>query len=71
MTVCTDSNIEIRIRTALELCDLGAELVEQRLRRENPTANEAEIRKRVADWYSSRPGAEDGDAFGIRGQWPR
>jgi hypothetical protein len=45
--------------------------VEQRLRRENPTADDGEIRRQIAHWYTNRPGAEDGDALGKRGCWPR
>jgi hypothetical protein len=71
MTLHSATGIENRLRTALELCDLGEELVEQRLRRENPSVNNDAIRKMIVDWYATRPGAEQGDAIGKPGVWPR
>lgn len=71
MMTRADHSTENRLRTALELCDLGEELTEQRLRRENPSADDRAIKKLLTDWYAIRPGAEQGDAIGRPGTWPR
>ena len=60
-----------RLRIALELSGLAEQLVEQRLRRENPAASDAEIKAWVRKWYQTRPGAEHGDADGRPISWPR
>jgi hypothetical protein len=67
----SDNCIRNRVTTALELCDLGEELVEQRLRREHPFADDEGVRQLVATWYTTRPGAAQGDAIGRPGIWPR
>ncbi len=60
-----------RLRVALELHDLGVSMMAQRLRREDPGADEAEIRERVTRWLHTRPGAELGDGVGRPVPWPR
>ena len=60
-----------RLRTALDLLEFGAEMMRQRLHRENPGAQEEEVGRRLAAWLQTRPGAEDGDAEGKRVPWPR
>jgi hypothetical protein len=41
-------------RIALELTELGAQLVAQRYRREHPEASEEEVRRVVAEWFMDR-----------------
>jgi hypothetical protein len=51
---------EQKLRLALDLFGSGVELMRQRLRREHPELALPEI----AEWVSTRPGAEHGDAEG-------
>ncbi len=60
-----------RLKTALELADLAAEMMECRLRREYPEASEEELQRRLAGWYQARPGALHGDGVGRPVDWPR
>ncbi len=53
-----------KLRIALELVEVGAELMRERLRREDPGATDAEIHRRLVAWFRTRPGAEHGDAPG-------
>lgn len=59
------------------MADLGVEMMRQRLRRQDPDASEDEIRSRLAEWLQTRPGAEHGAAWGVKGTrevdkgWPR
>lgn len=53
-----------KLRAALELHDVGVELMRQNLRRRHPDASEKEIDDLLADWLRTRPGAEHGDAEG-------
>jgi hypothetical protein len=46
-------------------------MMRQRLRREYPEADEAEIEARIITWLQERPGAESGDACGRPVAWPR
>jgi len=55
---------------ALELTELGSELVAQRYRREHPAASDDEVDEAVAAWFAQRPGAPDGDAVGRRVERP-
>ncbi len=55
---------------ALELTELGSELVAQRYRRDHPAAPEAEVDDAVMAWFADRPGAPDGDAVGRRVERP-
>jgi hypothetical protein len=67
----SDSPEMQRLRTALDLFELGERMLRQRLRREQPDAAEAEIDEAVRRWLRRRPGAEDGDAVGRSVPWPR
>jgi hypothetical protein len=58
------------MRTALDLFELGENMLRQRLRRERPQASEEEIEEAVRVWRTSRPGAELGDAPGSPRPWP-
>ena len=60
-----------RFRTALELADLAEQMMRQKLRRENPAADEAQIERMLDDWLARRPGAEFGDGEGIPVTLPR
>lgn len=55
---------------ALELTELGSELVAQRFRREHPAASDDDVDAAVAAWFADRPGAPDGDAVGRRVERP-
>lgn len=57
----SDSPAE-RLRLALELFDVGQQLVEQRLVREGVPPAERAVRLR--EWRLARPHAPDGDADG-------
>jgi len=59
------------LQAALELTELGAQLVAQRYRRENPLASEAEVRRVVTVWFADRRIAPIGDAEGRQVSWPR
>jgi hypothetical protein len=50
-----DDAVAERVRLALELNDLGVRMYAQRLRREQPGADEATIVRLVTDWLGSRP----------------
>lgn len=54
------------LRIALDLTDLGARLVAQKHRRENPAATEEEVEAAVARWMSDRSQAPNGDGVGRR-----
>ncbi|MGH3680396.1 MAG: hypothetical protein ACRDT2_09130 [Natronosporangium sp.] len=56
---------------ALELTELGAQLLAQRYRRDHPKASEAEVRRAVAGWLADRSQAPDGDGWGRSVAWPR
>lgn len=60
-----------RLWTALELSDLGVQMLEQRLRRQRPGISEPELNREVEKWLHERPGAEHGDAEGVLVSWPR
>jgi len=59
-----------RLRTALGLFEVGVAMKRQSLRRADPDADEAEIRRRVGAWLRTRPDAEDGDGPGHPVPWP-
>jgi hypothetical protein len=53
-----------RLRTALEMFELGEAIMRQNLRRADPEASEHDIDARLRVWLLERPGAEHGDAPG-------
>ncbi len=59
-----------RLRLTLEMFEVGENLMRERLRRENPLADDAEIEARLIAWLRERPGAEHGDAIGRPIAWP-
>jgi hypothetical protein len=50
-----------RLRAALDLYTTGESMLRQRLRRERPDAQPAEIDGEIQAWLQRRPGAEFGD----------
>ncbi len=50
-----------RFRAALELYEVGENMLRQRLRRERPDASARDIDAAIAAWLQRRPGAEHGD----------
>ena len=60
-----------RFGLALDLFATGEALVRQRICREHPDLNQAEVEARLVAWLESRPGAECGDADGRLVRWPR
>ncbi len=53
-----------RLRLALEMFDLGLDIMRQNLRRKHPEDTQAEIQEKLRAWLQDRPGAEFGDAVG-------
>ena len=53
-----------KVRIALEMYGLGESLMRQKLRRQYPSASDADIEARLADWLSHHPGAEVADSPG-------
>jgi hypothetical protein len=50
-----------RLRTALDLYEVGERMHRMRLRRIRPQASAAEIEAEIRTWLGHRPGAEHGD----------
>jgi hypothetical protein len=63
--------IQERFRIALELFELGENMLRQRIRREQPDVSDAEVERMIREWLSRRPGAEHGDSPGRSVPWPR
>jgi hypothetical protein len=59
------SALSRRLRTALALYEDGVAMKRARLRRQNQTASEEEVARRLAEWLRTRPGAALGDAEGF------
>lgn len=55
---------EEKLRLALDMFGSGVELMRQKLRREHPELASPDIERLLAQWVSTRPGAEHGDAVG-------
>ena len=53
-----------KLRLAFELFDAGVSLMRQKLRRQHPEVPTERIDQLLAEWLSTRPGAEHGDAVG-------
>lgn len=60
----------IRLRTALDLYELGESIRRAQLRREHPDATDEEIETLLVAWLQERPGAEHGDSWGRPIPWP-
>ena len=60
-----------RLQVALDLYDLGEQLLRQKLRRQQPELSPSDIEQRVEAWRLQRPGAEHGDGEGRVVPWPR
>jgi hypothetical protein len=48
--------IQERFRVALELFELGENMLRQRIRREQPDVSDAEVERMIREWLSRRPG---------------
>jgi hypothetical protein len=59
-----------RLRTALDLCELGESIRRAQLWREHPEATDEEIEALLIAWLRTRPGAEHGDGWGRPIFWP-
>jgi hypothetical protein len=59
-----------RLRTALDLCELGESMRRMQLRRKHPDATDQQIESLLVAWLRTRPGAEHGDAWGRPVTWP-
>ncbi|MGH3940193.1 MAG: hypothetical protein ACRDTG_16490 [Pseudonocardiaceae bacterium] len=55
------SQVADRFRAALELYEVGENMLRQRLRRERPDASAQDIDAEIAAWLQRRSGAEHGD----------
>ena len=55
-----------KLRVAFDLHAAGVSMMRARLRRLHPGADDAEIDRRLQAWLHDRPGAEWGDAEGVR-----
>ncbi|MEV4411245.1 hypothetical protein [Catellatospora sp. NPDC049609] len=53
-----------RLRLALDMYETGEQMQRMRLRRQRPSATDAEIEAAVRAWRISRPAAPTGDAVG-------
>lgn len=53
-----------KMRLACELFEAGRDMMRQKLRREHPDLDDAAIERKLAEWVSTRPGAEHGDSVG-------
>ncbi len=62
--------LALRLRTALDLCELGESIRRMQLRREHPDLTDQEIEALLVAWLHTRPGAEHGDAWGRPIAWP-
>ncbi len=63
-----DSTAAGRLALALEMADFGIALMRQNLRRRFPSADEAEICRRFADWLA---GPDPADVHLRTVPWPR
>ena len=54
----------VRLRMALDLFEMGLEMMRQKLRRDHPDLADHEVEARLGSWLRERPGAEFGDAVG-------
>ena len=61
----------VRLRMALDLFEMGLEMMRQKLRRDHPDLADHEVEARLGSWLRERPGAEFGDAVGRPAAWPR
>lgn len=55
------SQVADRFRAALELYEVGENMLRQRLQRERPEASAQDIDAAIAAWLQRRSGAEHGD----------
>lgn len=58
------------LRRALEMFDVAAQLIEDRVRNGNPDATPEEVEAAVREWFLDRRHAPLGDAPGRLREWP-
>ncbi|NLG23154.1 MAG: hypothetical protein GX555_17175 [Actinomycetales bacterium] len=59
-----ESTPAARLRIALDLHDLGEQMMRARLSRKHPEWTEAQLQAAIEEWLRRRPGAEFGDCPG-------
>jgi hypothetical protein len=64
LDLVTSEQMARRIRTALDMYELGERMALSRLRRCHPEATDEQIAFMLREWRLARPGAPDGDAVG-------
>lgn len=57
----TTDSPEARLRLALEMSEVGMQMMRTRLRRENPQRGDDEIQSAMESWLRNRPDAPFGD----------
>lgn len=60
------STPEERLRIALDLADVGEQMMRTRLRREHPEYDDARLEEAMVRWMQDRPGAPFSDHPGPR-----
>ena len=53
-----------KLREAIDLAEVGYEMMRENLRRRNPDASDFEIQRLLTEWLHDRPGAAHGDGVG-------
>lgn len=53
-----------KLVVALDLAEVGYEMMHENLRRRHPDASDDEIQRLLTEWLHDRPGAEHGDGVG-------
>ena len=66
----SEAALAARLRTALDLCEMGESMRRAQLRREHPDATDEVIEALLVSWLETRPGAESGDGWGRSISWP-
>jgi hypothetical protein len=64
----SESSAVKRLRLALDMYETGEQMQRMRLRRQRPSATDAEIEAAVRAWRIARPSAPQGDAVGRTSQ---
>jgi hypothetical protein len=61
------TNTTTKLQIIEELLELSERAFLYKLKSKNPDITEEEQKKLLKDWYHDRPGAEDGDGVGVKG----
>lgn len=65
MDTISKNEAALRLELAFELFGAGCDMMEKKLRRDHPEANDDLIEQLLSEWLQTRPGAEMGDAKGV------